>query len=112
MGPIMGPTGEVLPSLPTVARRLRDRRKVFDGVWWRARPGSPWRDIPERYGPWETAYALFRRWQIDGSRPLWPGTSSGRCPSTPRSAAPTSTPPGLAKKGSRSGPDASGRPAG
>ncbi|WP_208948772.1 transposase [Streptomyces subrutilus] len=32
-----------------------DRRQVFDGIWWPARTGSPWRDIPERYGPWETA---------------------------------------------------------
>lgn len=38
---------------------------MFDGIWWRARTGSPWRDLPERYGPWETAYAVFRRWQID-----------------------------------------------
>ncbi len=29
--------------------------------------GSPWRDIPERYGPWETSYSAFRRWQIDGT---------------------------------------------
>jgi transposase len=28
--------------------------------------GSPLRGKPERYGPWETAYTLFRRWQIDG----------------------------------------------
>ncbi|MEV8626069.1 transposase [Streptomyces sp. NPDC051079] len=29
--------------------------------------GTPWRDIPERYGPWESAYSLFRRWQRDGT---------------------------------------------
>ncbi|WP_435886457.1 transposase [Streptomyces hirsutus] len=34
---------------------------------WRARTGSPWRDIPERYRPWETARMLFRRWRIDGT---------------------------------------------
>ncbi|WP_457514067.1 transposase [Streptomyces sp. TE33382] len=37
----------------------------IDGVWWRARTGSLWRDLSERAGPWETAYAVFRRWQID-----------------------------------------------
>lgn len=57
----------LLPPIPKMGRRPRDRRQVFDGIWWRARTGSPWRDIPERYGPWETAYTLFRRWQIDGT---------------------------------------------
>ncbi|WP_461009679.1 IS5 family transposase [Streptomyces capparidis] len=57
----------LLPPVPRMGRRPRDRRQVFDGIWWRARTGSPWRDIPERYGPWETAYSLFRRWQIDGT---------------------------------------------
>ncbi|MEU3896644.1 transposase [Streptomyces sp. NPDC045251] len=44
-----------------------DRRQVFNGIWWRARTGAPWRDIPDRYGPWETLYSVFRRWQIDGT---------------------------------------------
>ncbi|WP_425825004.1 IS5 family transposase [Streptomyces fractus] len=57
----------VLPPLPVMGRKPRDRRQVFNGIWWRARTGSPWRDIPERFGPWETAYTLFRRWQIDGT---------------------------------------------
>ncbi|MFF0106243.1 transposase [Streptomyces hirsutus] len=37
---------------------------------WRTRTGSPWRDVPERSRPWETAYTLFRRRQIDGT---WAG---------------------------------------
>ncbi|WP_254648755.1 IS5 family transposase, partial [Streptomyces sp. GbtcB6] len=57
----------VLPELPVMGRKPRGRRQVFDGIWWRARTGSPWRDVPERYGPWETAYSVFRRWQIDGT---------------------------------------------
>ncbi|WP_234341570.1 IS5 family transposase [Streptomyces sp. NRRL S-1813] len=59
----------LLPPMPKMGRPPRDRRQVFDGIWWRARTGSPWRDVPERYGPWETAYTVFRRWQIDGT---WP----------------------------------------
>ncbi|MFF5209515.1 transposase [Streptosporangium sp. NPDC000396] len=38
----------------------------FDGIRWRTRTGAPWRDVPERYGKWETVYGLFRRWQRDG----------------------------------------------
>lgn len=29
--------------------------------------GAPWRDIPERYGPWDRVYDLFRRWQRNGT---------------------------------------------
>ncbi|MER6441880.1 transposase, partial [Streptomyces sp. NPDC001185] len=43
----------LLPAIPKMGRPSRDRRQVFDGIWWRARTGSPWRDVPERYGPWE-----------------------------------------------------------
>ncbi|MFE9997263.1 transposase [Streptomyces avermitilis] len=50
-----------------MGRPPRDRRQVFDGIRWRARPGSPWRDIPGRYGPRETAYTLSRRWQMYGT---------------------------------------------
>ena len=33
---------------------------------YRTRTGCPWRDIPDRYGPWWRAYALFRSWQVTG----------------------------------------------
>jgi transposase len=33
----------------------------------RVRSGVPWRDLPERYGPWETVYKRFARWQADGT---------------------------------------------
>lgn len=57
----------VLPPLSVMGRKPRDRRQAFDGIWWRARTGSPWRDVRDRYGPWETVYSVFRRWQIDGT---------------------------------------------
>ncbi|MFJ4527226.1 transposase [Streptomyces nigrescens] len=34
---------------------------------WRTRAGVPWRDVPERYGAWQTVYGPFRRWQRDGT---------------------------------------------
>jgi transposase len=43
------------------------RRQLIDGIRWRTRAGAPWRDVPERYGPWDRAYDLFRRWQRDGT---------------------------------------------
>ncbi|MFJ4185216.1 IS5 family transposase [Kitasatospora sp. NPDC089509] len=43
------------------------RRQLVDGIRWRTRTGAPWRDLPERYGPWDRVYDLFRRWQRDGT---------------------------------------------
>ncbi|MCX5395339.1 IS5 family transposase [Streptomyces sp. NBC_00094] len=43
------------------------RRQLMDGIRWRTRTGAPWRDVPERYGPWDRIYDLFRRWQRDGT---------------------------------------------
>ena len=43
------------------------KRQLIDGIRWRARTGSPWRDVPPQYGPWQTVYGLFRRWQRDGT---------------------------------------------
>lgn len=43
------------------------KRQLIDGIRWRTRVGSPWRDVPTRYGPWQTVYGLFRRWQRDGT---------------------------------------------
>ncbi|WP_435053495.1 IS5 family transposase [Kitasatospora phosalacinea] len=46
---------------------LHTKRQLINGIRFRTRTGIPWRDLPERYGPWETVYGLFRRWQRDGT---------------------------------------------
>jgi transposase len=43
------------------------KRQLIDGIRWRVRAGAPWRDVPPAYGPWQTVYGLFRRWQRDGT---------------------------------------------
>ncbi len=58
----------VAPLLPGAdgVRRGRPRlddRKVLNGIFWRLRTGSPWADIPERYGPPTTCYNRFVRWR-------------------------------------------------
>ncbi|WP_226652346.1 IS5 family transposase, partial [Streptomyces hydrogenans] len=60
------------PLLPVavLGRPSLGRRKLIDGIRWRVRTGAPWRDLPSEYGPWQTVYGLFRRWQRDGT---WPG---------------------------------------
>lgn len=42
------------------------QRKLINGIRWRVRTGAPWRDLPAEYGPWQTVYGLFRRWQRGG----------------------------------------------
>lgn len=44
-----------------------DRRTMVEGILWILRTGSPWRDLPEEYGPWETVYGCFNRWNADGT---------------------------------------------
>ncbi|MFF3340152.1 transposase [Streptomyces flavidovirens] len=55
----------LLPKAASTVRPPRDQRQVFDRIWRRARTGPPWREVPERYGPWQSAYAMFRRRKID-----------------------------------------------
>lgn len=43
------------------------KRQLINGIRWRVRAGAPWRDVPPQYGPWQTVYGLFRRWQRDGT---------------------------------------------
>ena len=43
------------------------KRQLIDGIRWRTRTGAPWRDVPDRYGPWPPVYDMFRRWQRNGT---------------------------------------------
>ncbi|MEZ0116043.1 transposase [Catenulispora sp. EB89] len=43
------------------------KRQLIDAIRWRTRIGAPWREIPDRYGPWQNAYHLFRAWSRDGT---------------------------------------------
>jgi transposase len=60
----------VEPHLPLGAcGPIPDLRNQFNAVMWRFRTGSPWRDVPERYGHWSTIYDRFRIWAHDGGLP-------------------------------------------
>jgi transposase len=43
-------------------RTARDNRLFINAVFWIARTGAPWLDLPERSGPWGTVYKRFSRW--------------------------------------------------
>jgi transposase len=49
-------------------RPASDHRRVLDGIFWIARTGAQWRDLPEEFGKWSSVYRQFRRWTLAG---LW-----------------------------------------
>jgi transposase len=60
---------QLAPLLPANGQRggqWQDHRTVINGILWRLRTGAPWRDLPARYGPWQTCYDRFVRWRRDG----------------------------------------------
>jgi transposase len=59
------------PLLPPRSRKGRppkDHRQILDALLWLDRTGAPWRDLPDRYGPWRTVATRFYRWTRSG---LW-----------------------------------------
>jgi transposase len=56
------------PLLPRQRKggQWADHRTVLNGMFWVLNSGAPWRDMPERYGRWETVYGRFRRWTREG----------------------------------------------
>jgi transposase len=56
------------PLLPPrkAGKPRQDDRRIVNGMLWKLATGAPWRDLPERYGPWQTVYTRFRRWTLAG----------------------------------------------
>ena len=44
----------------------RDNRMFLEGVLWIVRTGSPWRDLPEAFGEWNSVFRRFSRWSRKG----------------------------------------------
>lgn len=49
-----------------LGRPRNDDRQMVNGLLWIVRSGAPWRDLPERYGSWNSVYTRFACWQEDG----------------------------------------------
>ena len=62
---------QLLPELPRRSDRRgrpwRSSREVLNGILWILRTGAPWRDLPDRYPPYQTCHRRFQRWVNDGS---------------------------------------------
>jgi len=59
------------PVLPGVAGRpgrpWNDHRRTLEGIVWRFRTGSPWRDLPSEFGAYQSVWERHRRWSTDGT---------------------------------------------
>ena len=58
---------DVFPEPAPTGRPRRDVRTVLNGIFWVLRTGSPWRDLPEEFGAWKTAWRMFDTWRADGT---------------------------------------------
>ena len=60
----------IAPLLPgkksDPGRTAEDNRRFINAVLWIARSGAAWRDLPERYGRWDTVFQRFNRWSKKG----------------------------------------------
>ena len=56
----------LLPKNPQGGRPGKDDRLFIEAVCWIYRTGAPWRDLPPEFGPWNTVYNRFHRWNSKG----------------------------------------------
>jgi len=61
---------DILPEDPVRedrrGRPWSDRRKTLNGILWILRTGAPWKDMPSRYGAYQTVHRRFQNWVQDG----------------------------------------------
>jgi transposase len=61
---------KIAPLLPPQKSRrgrpAKDHRTILNAILWVLRTGAPWRNLPERYGSWQTTASRFYRWQKEG----------------------------------------------
>jgi len=54
------------PKKDPRGRRPRDPRDVMNGILWILRTGAPWKDLPQRYPPYQTCHRRFQQWVRQG----------------------------------------------
>jgi transposase len=54
------------PSKDPRGRPARDPRDVLNGILWIMRTGAPWKDLPQRYPPYQTCHRRFQQWVRQG----------------------------------------------
>lgn len=59
-------SGHIIGDERTRGSSGRDNRMFMEGVLWIVRTGSPWRDLPEVFGAWNSIFRRFSRWSAKG----------------------------------------------
>ncbi len=59
---------DLLPANGKRGGQWKNHRLLIDAMLWACSDGGRWRNIPERFGPWQTVYDRFRKWCRTG---LW-----------------------------------------
>jgi transposase len=57
----------LFPRAKATGRPMMNMRSTVEGIAWRFRTGAPWRDVPERFGHWNSIYQRFSDWSADGT---------------------------------------------
>ena len=65
------------PPQPPVGCRRHDHRTVLSGILWVLRHAAPWREMPARFGKWNTPYVRYHLWRAQG---LWQRIVDALCP--------------------------------
>jgi hypothetical protein len=56
----------LLPQQAATGRPAVEHRLIVEGILWIMRTGSAWRELPERFGPWQTVVSRYQRWRKEG----------------------------------------------
>ena len=75
LDPLLPDRGERGPAIP-------DKRRTVNGILWVLRTGAPWRDMPERYGNWNSVFIRFGEVVLGGFRDTgepWAGRRHRAC---------------------------------
>jgi transposase len=59
---------DLFPANGKRGGQWKDHRLMLDAMLWILKTGVPWRDLPERFGPWNSVYDRFSLWTKQG---LW-----------------------------------------
>lgn len=63
-----------LEKKPHGGRPGKSNREMLNGILYWLNTGVPWRDLPERFGPWQSVYSRFRAWTLAG---VWENVLAG-----------------------------------
>ena len=56
----------MLPAARKLGRKRTSLRRILDALLYMAKAGCPWRLLPLDFPPWQTVYAVFRKWIAEG----------------------------------------------